>query len=127
MLAVEDYAVNAGRIARVDELKLAISSLTRARKTKDLISELNAAGIPVSKVNRIEDVCNDPLIADRLVSAHDPRSGVEIRVSPPPVISEHLRERDMTLGFPPRVGEHNDLIFGELGYEIRELQANGVI
>ena len=126
-LAVEDYAVNAGRIARVDELKLAISSLTRARKTKDLISELNAAGIPVSKVNRIEDVCNDPLMADRLVSARDPRSGVEICVSPPPVISEHLLERDMTLGFPPRVGEHNDLIFGGLGYEIRELQANGVI
>ena len=126
-LAVEEYAVNAGRIARVDELKQAISSLTRARKTEDLISELNAVGIPVSKVNQIEDVCNDPLIADRLVSARDPRSGVEIRVSPPPVISEHLFESDMTLEFPPRVGEHNGLIFGELGYEILELQANGVI
>ena len=126
-LAVEDFAVNASRIARVDELKLAISSLTRARKTEDLISELNTVGIPVSKVNRIEDVCNDPLIADRLVSARDPRSGVEIRVSPPPVISEHLLESDMTLDFPPRVGEHNDLVFGELGYELSELQANEVI
>jgi len=126
-LSVEDYSVNAGRIARVDQLKLAISTITRARSTEDLISELNAAGIPVSKVNRIEDVCNDPLIGDRLVSARDPLSGVEIRVSPPPVISEHLLETDMTLGFPPRVGEHNDLVFGELGYELRELQASGVI
>ncbi len=126
-LAVEEFTVNAGRIARVDELKQAISSLTRARKTEDLISELNAAGIPVSKVNRIEEVCKDPLIADRLVSARDPRSGVEIRVSPPPVISEHLLESDMTLGFPPRVGEHNDLVYGELGYELSELRATGVI
>ena len=126
-LAVKDYAVNADRIARVNELKQAISSIIRTKKTEDLISELIAVGIPVSKVNRIEDVCKDPLIADRFVSARDPRSGVEICVSPPPVISEHLLENDMTLGFPPRVGEHNALVYGEMGYELRELQASGVI
>ncbi|MFQ5942665.1 MAG: CaiB/BaiF CoA transferase family protein [Anaerolineales bacterium] len=126
-LAVEEYAVNAGRIAQVGELEQTISSLTRAWGTEDLLSELNAVGIPVSKVNGIDDVCNDPLIKHRMVSARDPRSGVEIRVSPPPVISKHLLENDMTLGFPPRVGEHNTLIFGELGYEVPELQASGVI
>jgi crotonobetainyl-CoA:carnitine CoA-transferase CaiB-like acyl-CoA transferase len=101
--------------------------LTRARRTEDLISELNAIGIPVSKVNGIDDVCNDPLIKHLMLSASDPLSGVEIRVSPPPVISEYLHESGMTLGFPPRVGEHNDLVFGELGYEVPELQASGVI
>ncbi len=61
------------------------------------------------------------------MSARDTRSGVEIRVSPPPVISEHLLESNMTLDFPPRLGEHNALVFGELGYEVPELQADGVI
>ena len=126
-LAIEDYEANAGRIARVDELKQDLSSLTRAMRTEDLIAALHAVGIPVSKVNSIDDVCNDPLISDRMVHARDPRSGVEISVSPPPVISEYLLESDMTLGFPPRVGEHNALVFGELGYKVPELQASGVI
>jgi formyl-CoA transferase len=126
-LAIEDFSVNADRIAHVDELKQTISLLTRAKRTEDLISELNAVGIPVSKVNGIDDVCNDPLISDRMVRAQDPRTGVEIHVSPPPVIPEHLLDTGMTLAFPPRVGEHNALVFGELGYEIPELRASGVI
>jgi crotonobetainyl-CoA:carnitine CoA-transferase CaiB-like acyl-CoA transferase len=33
----------------------------------------------------------------------------------------------MTLDFPPRLGEHNELILGGLGYRLSDLQATGVI
>jgi formyl-CoA transferase len=126
-LAEEQYSVNAGRIAQANELLKRISTRTRNRKTEDLISDLTAGGIPTSRVNTIEQVCRDPLIADQMVMARDPLSGVEIRISPPPVVSEFLREHDMTLAFPPRVGEHNSHVFGALGYELEELVSNGVI
>ena len=72
-------------------------------------------------------MCADPLIADRLVRARDPRTGAQICVSPPPVISEDLQERELTLDFPPRLGEHNQEIYGRLGYDAAQLQAKGLI
>lgn len=126
-LATEQYAANAGRIARADELNRAIASRTQTRTADDLASDLKAIGIPVSKVNTVDAVCHDPLIADRMVSALDPQSGVEIRVAPPPVITEYLSENEMKLSFPPRIGEHNALVYGELGMTPPALQDKGLL
>jgi crotonobetainyl-CoA:carnitine CoA-transferase CaiB-like acyl-CoA transferase len=87
----------------------------------------NKIGVPVSRVNNIPQVCADPLIADRLVKARDLRSGIEIAISPPAVISANLRERGLTLGFPPRLGEHNESVFNALGCDVNGLKAKGII
>ena len=126
-LAVQEYARNAGRIAAVDRLNLELAAITRLASTEELIARFTRAGIPISKVSRLPEVCADPLIADRLVRARDSRTGVQICISPPPVISEYLQERDLTLDFPPRLGEHNQEIYGRLGYDAAELQAKGLI
>ncbi len=126
-LARPEYATNAGRIADVQRLNKEMDALTAKQTTTELIKALQQAGIPVSKVNRIEDVCLDPLVADRMVSARDTRSGVEITIAPPAVVSDFLQKQGMTLGFPPRLGEHNDDVFGALGHDGDDLRERGVI
>lgn len=126
-LARPEYRRNAGRIDRVERLNLELRAVTREAASAELIQHFTRAGIPISNVNRVADVCADALIADQLVHARDPRSGVEISISPPPVISEYLRQRKMALDFPPRLGEHNAQIYGAMGHQASKLQAQGLI
>jgi formyl-CoA transferase len=126
-LAHEAYARNAGRIANAWQLNAEIAAITRTQTTAALVAAFNAAGIPISKVNRVGDVCADPLVAEHMLRARDPRSGIEICIPPPPVVSDHLRERGMTLDFPPRLGEHNQAVFGALGCDVAALRAQGVL
>ncbi len=126
-LAREEYAVNAGRIAAVDRLVGEIASVTRTFSTVELIAAFNAIGVPISSVHSVRDVCADPLVAEHMVCSRDDRSGLEIAISPPPVASAYLLERGMTLGFPPRLGEHNEVVYGALGNDAADLRAKGVI
>jgi formyl-CoA transferase len=126
-LARREYERNAGRIAQVEGLSQELAAITREFETDELMGCFTGAGIPVSKVNRIAGVCADPLISDRLVRARDRRTGVEISISPPPVISDFLRASEMRLDFPPRLGEHNAEVYGALGHDANGLQAQGLI
>lgn len=126
-LADEKYVHNAGRIAAVNELNQQLSAILKKHSTAEMTELCKRIGAPVSAVNRIADVCADPLIADYLVRARDPRSGTEIAISPPAIISAYLKEKELTLGFPPRLGEHNASVYGKLGCEVNELKAKGII
>ena len=108
-------------------LNEALGALTRQHPTAWLVDRLQSAGIPVSRVQSVEQVCADPLLADRLIRARDPRSGIEIRLPPPPVLTEYLIEHDLHMDFPPRLGEHNDLVLGWLGQDAASLQQQGIV
>jgi formyl-CoA transferase len=126
-LARPGYARNAGRIAAGGQLNREIAAITRARPSECLIADLKTIGVPVSGVSTLAEVCNDPLVAGHLLRARDPRSGVEIAISPPPLISDYLCRRGLSLDFPPRLGEHNEPVFGALGCDVAELSARGVL
>ncbi len=126
-LAREEYTRNAGRIGDVERLNRRIAAVTCQMETDSLIGTFNAIGVPMSQVNTIPQVCVDPLIAGSLVRARDPRTGTEVTISPPPVISDYLRGRALSLGFPPRLGEHNEMVFGSLGLDVGELRAGKII
>lgn len=121
------YRLNAGRIAAVSQLNREIAAITRTRPARLLVADFNAIGVPISYVNTLADVCADPLVAENLVRATDTRSGLEIAISPPPLISDYLRRRELRLDFPPRLGEHNQEIFGPLGCDLSKLRAGGVL
>jgi crotonobetainyl-CoA:carnitine CoA-transferase CaiB-like acyl-CoA transferase len=127
----EERKTNAGRIADVVRLNEEINDITRTRGTEDLIGLLQSITVPISTVNRIEDVIDDPLIRDRMITAVDPRSGTEVFLPPIPVVTPYLESVGMQMSFPPRMGEHNQEIYGGvLGYDerrISELQKAGVI
>lgn len=127
----EERKTNAGRIADVVRLNQEINEITSTRSTEDLMGLLQSITVPVSTVNRIEDVIDDPLIKDKMTTAVDPRTGTKVYLPPTPVITPYLESVGMQMTFPPRMGEHNQQIYGDvLGYDERrigELQEAGVI
>jgi crotonobetainyl-CoA:carnitine CoA-transferase CaiB-like acyl-CoA transferase len=122
---------NAGRIADVVRLNAEINEKTRTRSTEELIALLQSITVPVSTVNRIEDVIEDPLVRDNMITAVDQRTGTKVYLPPIPVITPYLESTGMEMSFPPRMGEHNREIYGDvLGYDerkISELHQAGVI
>ncbi len=116
-LARQEYAKNAGRIRDLERLNRDLAAATRGFKTESLIDALQAGGVPVSQVNTLPQVCADPLIAKNMVRARDPKSGIEISIPPPPIVSSHLLGRGMRLDFPPRLGEHNEKVFKSMGIQ----------
>jgi len=130
-LARDERKTNAGRIADVKRLNEEITEITQGRTTGELVETFNSVGIPISTVNTVREMVDDPLVRDRLVRSKDPRTGTEVFLPPTPVITSHLETVGMELPFPPRLGEHNEEIYGDiLGYDekrIRELKETGVI
>ncbi|MCX6059769.1 MAG: CoA transferase [Chloroflexi bacterium] len=126
-LADAEYIRNSGRINAARDLNQKLAVIIKQQSTQGMIDNFNNVGVPISRVNRIPEVCADPLIAEHLVKARDPRTGIEIAISPPPVISNYLKERGMTLEFPPRLGEHNEVVFGALGCDVAALRSQGIL
>lgn len=127
-LADPEYQRNAGRIADVHRLNERVSERTRTLTTADLMAALNGIGVPVAKVNALTDVLEEPLLKQAFARARDERSGTEVILPP-------LAEVDdgglPTLAFPPRLGEHNEAVYGgALGYsaeKIADLKGRGII
>jgi formyl-CoA transferase len=127
----EERKTNAGRIADVGRLNQEINEVTRTSTTEELIGLLQSITVPISTVKSIEDVIEDPLVKDKMITALDPRTGTEVSLPPTPVITPYLESVGMKLAFPPRLGEHNEEIYGGLlGYgpkKITALKEAGVI
>jgi len=122
-LADVAYARNAGRIADVKRLNQRVSDCTRQLATEELITALTGIGVPVAKVNALNDVLADPLLRDAMTRARDPRSGLEVILPP---VAEVSDGGPAELAFPPRLGEHNAAIYGGvLGYDEQRLSALG--
>lgn len=130
-LAREEYRRNAGRIADKDVLNREIAAVTRERTTDELVRQFTEIGVPVSKVFTVGDVANDPRLVPELLNAQDESSDLEIRMPPPPVTPPFVRERERRLSFPPRQGEHNEVVYSQvLGYssdDIASLRERGIV
>jgi crotonobetainyl-CoA:carnitine CoA-transferase CaiB-like acyl-CoA transferase len=122
-LAKKEYEANAGRIADVDSLNREINQVTKTKTTREWIDIFVKATLPISKVNNIEEVAQDLFIRDILLRAKDPKTGLELTLSPPPFTTAYLESVNFALSFPPRFGEHNEEIYGSiLGYAQDQLK-----
>jgi crotonobetainyl-CoA:carnitine CoA-transferase CaiB-like acyl-CoA transferase len=106
-LARPEYAANAGRIAEVERLDRELAGCFAELTSAEALDSLRRAGVPVSRVNTVPDVMTERLVAERLVEVTDPRSGLRISLPAPPL------GEPPALRFPPRLGEHNEKIYGE--------------
>ena len=124
-LARPAYARNEGRMADSEALHRELGACFNRLATDEALALLRGAGIPVSKVQSVPDLLSDPQVAQRLVEVSDPRSGLTLLLPSPPTGDPPA------LGFPPRLGEHNERVFGEaLGYgaaRLRDLAERGII
>jgi len=125
------YEKNAGRIGDVQNLNAAISAITRNFTSEELIELFTAITVPISKIKTVAEVVADPLVAKRLLYAQDPVSGLRITLAPPPNMTPFLTASKQQLSFPPRFGESNRQIYGDvLGYsddELNRLKEKGII
>lgn len=130
-LAREDYAKNAGRIADVENLNRAIENATSSMTTQALLGTLSSIGVAAAKINSLQEVIADPLVAEKLVKAKDEKTGFEVTLAPPPYTTTFLEDRGRRLSFPPRFGEHNGpILTNELGLsadEVAALKGEGII
>jgi crotonobetainyl-CoA:carnitine CoA-transferase CaiB-like acyl-CoA transferase len=119
-----EYGANAGRIADLPRLHAALGERFAALTTAEALAALRSAGVPIAAVAGLADVMRDPLVAGGLMRVHDPRSGLSLGLPPPPT------GEAPTLRFPPRLGEHNDTVYGVLGHspaDVAELRRRGVV
>jgi len=126
-----EYKKNAGRIADVADLNKKIAALTQTRPTAEILDSFVSAGLAVAKIAAIDEVIADPYVAPNLLRAKDPKSGLELTLAPPPLMTEFLKANNQTLSFPPRFGEHNEALYGQtLGLsqeKLAEYKERGVI
>ena len=130
-LAKEEYAKNAGRNKDVQNLNVALNQVFGKMTSAECIEKLNSIGVPVSEINSIDKVLEEPRVKGNLLRAKDPVSGRELVLAPPPYMTPRLKDLDQRLSFPPRFGEQNSAIYGgELGrseQDLARLKEKGVI
>ncbi len=130
-LAREEYKKNKGRIADVVNLNKAINAITEKHSTRELIDLFTAITVPISAIKDVNQVVEDPLVARRLLSSRDPRTGTEITLAPPPNMTPFLDQSDRKLSFPPRFGEQNPAVYKDiLGYsdaDLADFKEKGII
>ena len=126
-----DYRGREDRKANRRQLKAELEMVLTTRPARDWARELNAAGVPAGAVFTVPDILAHPQIADRDMLAEFPdapgvgrdvrivRTGVKLDGAAPSVEDP-----------PPRLGEHNEEIYGALGLsplEIERLQREGTL
>jgi len=130
-LAKPEYGRNEGRINDVDNLNKAIEGATQKYTTDELIALFTKATIPISKVNAIGDVLEDPYVKNEILTSADPKTGTTIYLAPPPFTNNYIKSMGRKLPFPPRFGEQNEEIYNKkLGYskeKLEELKTKGII
>ncbi len=126
-----EYEKNKGRIQDVKHLNHAISAITEAHTSEELVKLFTSVSVPISKIKTVPEVIADPLIRRRLLSARDGVTGSRITLAPPPNMTPFLEAGNRQLSFPPRFGEQNQEIYGgQLGYSdeaLSRLRTNGII
>jgi crotonobetainyl-CoA:carnitine CoA-transferase CaiB-like acyl-CoA transferase len=127
-LALPEYERNAGRMADLTRLHRRIAEITKTLATADLMLTLDEIGVPAARVNSLEQVLAEPALQASFTNARDAKMGLELRLPPTPDVND---PGPSEISFPPRLGEHNTLIYGEtLGYthqQIAQLQGEGII
>ena len=130
-LAKEEYKKNNGRIADVINLNKAINDITEQHSSETLIELFTSITVPISKIKTVNEVVEDPLVARRILSSKDPKTGTKLTLAPPPNMTPFLEEQGRKLSFPPRFGEQNGQIYGDvLGYDkttLAEFKEKGII
>lgn len=106
------------RAKHVPELYGLVETVTETRTTQEWLDLLKPLSIPVVRTNRLDDLPDDPhLQAVEFFQTYDhPHAGRYNAMKPPVKFSQspsNIRRH------PPRLGEHTDEVWAELGVEVK--------
>ena len=124
------FATSAQRVENRDEVEAMVTAFTLSLPRDAVVETCNAGGVPTAAVYSIADIFEDPHYRARgtLKDVVEPETGEHVHVpNVLPALSE-TPGRIESLG--PRLGAHNDEVYGGLGLsaaEIADLRKKGVI
>lgn len=122
------FARNADRVVNRDALHEAIASITRSQKTDDVVSLLRQAGVPVSAVNNVSSVMQDPQTTALSLHQTLPVGDTELCAVGTPIRIDGKRTYASDLSL--RVGQDTLALLSGAGLdaeEIEQLVAQGAI
>lgn len=129
LLTDERFCDVAARVNHRAELNTQVAQIIAARPAHEWVERLNDAGVPCGVVNTIDQTFADPQVQHLQMTTrveHSTRGPVDI-LRPPVTMS---RTPTAVAGPAPVLGEHTEVILGELGYseaDVAELRSDGVI
>jgi formyl-CoA transferase len=107
-------AQNDGRVARNQELDTAIGAWTARYGIDEVVTRLEAAGVPVGKIYTVADICADPHYAARgMIEMHDlPQGGG--RIGMPGIVPKLSATPGRTRWLGPALGQHDAEVLGDV-------------
>jgi formyl-CoA transferase len=116
------FASRATRSSHRAEVLEILEGIVATKTTQEWMGVLPDAGVPCMQINSLQDVVDDPHLADVGFwhEADHPTEG-KIRMMKPPYTLTKSPATIRTL--PPRFGEHTSDVLGELGYSPEQIAA----
>ena len=115
-------ADNAGRVARVAELDLAIEGWTQTRSVAAVLDILGQVRVPAGKVYSAKDIAEDPHFRARdMILRQATRDGYELDV--PGVVPKLLGTPGSVRSSAPHLGDDTDAVMQELGFTVDDIAA----
>src|SRR5262245_14416082 len=112
----ERYRDNKARLARREELVAHLSELTKRMTGTDLLSQLEAVGVPAGPINDLNQVFSDPQVKERGMKLELPSAAAKDGVIPGVRTPIVIGGRPTAAERPsPRLGEHTAEILREIG------------
>ena len=121
-LADERYATPGKRSANRDAMNAEIEAITRTRTSSEWIAACNEAGVPAGYIYAIDEVFADPQVQHLRMTAparHPILGDIELVAQPVKLSTAEFEVRTAT----PELGEHNDEVLAEAGYDAAEIEA----
>ncbi len=124
------YSTGARRVERREEVDKIVSGWTETFDMDALVELLDSAEVPVSPVNSVSDIFQNPQFQarDSVIEVDDPAMG---KMKMPNIVPRFSRSPGRVERLAPGLGEHNQEVYSEiLGYsteEIALLKEEGVI
>ncbi len=116
----ERFTTNEGRRKDKQELHAAISQITQNYTSEDVSKVLTLSAIPHSPITPIEKVADLPFVASSALKTIAP-DGRSVRLPPPAVLTEYLKQQKKELPFAPAYGEHTEPLLTEIGLSQDEI------
>ena len=123
------FKTNDDRVVHRSECIDTLSEIFQAKTVAEWVEIIEQCGVPCGPINRVDDVVNDPQVNARNMIAELTHPNVpDLRIPNSPL---KLAETPADIRRPPPLlGQHNDEILSELGYDkdgIALLKEKGVI
>ena len=120
---------NAGRVARVQEIDVAIEVWTQSRGVNEVLASLGEASVPAGRVYTAKDIVEDPHYRAReMILKQQTRDGHEMEV--PGIVPKLMGTPGTVRTSAPRLGDDTDAVLMELGLNaeaIAQLRSKKVV